>query len=361
MRIMYLPHVQWSWIFQRPQIIGLLLEEKHLCTIVDMNILPSKRVAKHNRNPKHLRKAVQFRGGGKFRLIKQINDILYKLALRDINKFDAVWICSPYLFRFLPKTYKGLVIYDCMDNHVAMANPTNRGIIFENEQRLIERADIIFASSRKLIETIPNLKQAVLIRNGHVNEMPLSVKKGEIKQKYKMGYIGTIASWLDIELLVNSASQNVNIEYHLIGPIDIAGYKKNGRFLEKRGVDTGVYAEGVVEHASLKNAIRDYDALIMPFVLNETVLSVDPVKLYEYICYGKCIISIWYPEIDRFTPFVYFYHNSKDYDKLIKELINIGFEPKYNAFQQKNFLKENTWENRIKIINEVIEAKSMSK
>lgn len=74
----------------------------------------------------------------------------------------------------------------------------------------------------------------------------------------------------------------------------------------------------MVEHHKLGETVAGFDCLLMPFVISEIVLYVDPVKLYEYIAWGKCIIASWYPEIDRFSDFVYFYHDSGEYVELIK-------------------------------------------
>ena len=93
--------------------------------------------------------------------------------------------------------------------------------------------------------------------------------------------------------------------------------------------------------------VKDIDCLIMPFIVNDVVEYVDPVKLYEYISWGKCIIASYYPEIDRFSDFVYFYHSYEEYADLIRKLCKNGFPAKYNESQQKEFLAENTWDFRM--------------
>lgn len=92
--------------------------------------------------------------------------------------------------------------------------------------------------------------------------------------------------------------------------------------------------------------------LIMPFVLDDVVLYVDPVKLYEYIAWGKCIICSYYPEIEHFSDFVYFYQNEDEYIQLINEMCEKGFPAKYCKRQQEEFLKQNTWDSRMYTINQ---------
>ena len=104
------------------------------------------------------------------------------------------------------------------------------------------------------------------------------------------------------------------------------------------------------------DALKEMDCMIMPFILNEIVLAVDPVKLYEYIGLGKCIISVRYPEIERFEDFVYFYEDDSSLLNLVENLKLKGYPPKYNEKMQKDFLRENSWKQRIDEINKVIIA-----
>ena len=99
----------------------------------------------------------------------------------------------------------------------------------------------------------------------------------------------------------------------------------------------------------------------MPFLVNDVVRAVDPVKLYEYITFGKCIISVYYDELDHFRDYIYFYNTHDDYDNLMIYLISNGFPTKYNSKQQKKFLMENRWEERYKIIMNEINGKEETK
>lgn len=347
MKILYLIHVCWEWIFQRPQILELLLQEDFSCTVVNKTFLPGKKVTRSNILPKRMIPAYQLPGAEKLPLIGPINDLLYKWQVkRELDRaakageaYAAIWVCHPDLYPAIPEGYNGKLIYDCMDNHTAMASKEHRKKLHEAEQELIRRADSVFATSEKLMETVPCLKEkALLIRNGYRAGDPAPIKRPSVKQSYKIGYFGTISSWFDRELLLKSREWFPEIDYHLLGP-------------SERGIDlTGFQYEGIVEHKELGKRVAEYDALIMPFVVNDIILSVDPVKLYEYICFGKCVISVWYPEIERFRPYVYFYRTEKEYEVLLRELTEKGFPPKYTQEQQRNFLKENSWEKRYESI-----------
>lgn len=350
MNILYLIHIDWNWIFQRPQIMALMLEKDYHCCVVNKNILFSPKLSNRNTLPKTIVNLYQLPKEHKFSMIKKINKILFKHTIKDCNEFDIIWVCYPLLYDFIPSNYKGKIVYDCMDNYVAMAHPNLKSKVAIYEQELIKRSDLIFASSNHLIESVPNLNKAILLRNGFISQEIKPIQNPQLKKKYHIGYIGTISSWFDFKLLEKNIENNNNIYYHLLGPTE------KGMDAQVKSTSKKIIFEGVFTHGELYSIIEDYDALIMPFIVNDTILSVDPVKLYEYVCFGKCIVSVWYPEINRFSPFIYFYRNQEEYDALIKELKKKGFPPKYNFKIQKQFLDDNTWDTRYTLVKESINA-----
>ncbi len=93
----------------------------------------------------------------------------------------------------------------------------------------------------------------------------------------------------------------------------------------------------------------------MPFKVNEAILAVDPVKLYEYIDFGKNILSIEYPEIERFKDFVYFYTDYESYIRQIDCLLNTA-SVKYTVEHSELFLNQNTWQCRATEIARILEG-----
>lgn len=354
MKILYLVHVPWHWIFQRPQILALQLEKDFDCTVVCRRVLFRKITAQHDAMPQKAVWANLIPGSGKSSLIKKIDRWIYKRVVEKHIDCDAIWVCHPEVSLAIPEEYAGKIIYDCMDHHVAMVPEAERQELYEVEQRLIKRADLVLVSSKKLYEVVPNVQAAKLVRNGYRKSTVLPVKEPMTKATYTLGYFGTISAWFDLQTIWESIEKNSNIQYHLLGPIE------NGINLHPVMTDStdiirkAIIYDGVIEHGQLGAHVADYDALVMPFVVNDITAAVDPVKLYEYIAFGKCIISIWYPEIDRFEPYVYFYRTKEEYIELLESLSKQGFPAKYNTTQQKEFLQENSWEQRCEIIRQAL-------
>lgn len=352
-RMLYIMGVEWNWIFQRPQILADYLKEEYRITVVCPKQMVHGR-QQNNHKPEELIELTQIPFQEKIAWIGRIAEYFHGKKLGNLYEYDIIWVGYPLFGRYIPKDYQGIVVYDCMDNHEALfpdQRPSVLKRVVQEEKRLVERADLIFVSSLKLKEKLGELcpkKESILVRNGCGKTEKILPSVGIKKDSYRLGYIGTISKWLDSELLAISSSNMPSIRYHLIGPVDGKHVKVNAGHV--------VY-DGVIEHAKLGEVVEQMDCLIMPFVINDIILYVDPVKLYEYIAWGKCIIASWYPEIDRFQDFVYFYRNEAEYMELLGELAEKGFPAKYEKGQQEAFLAENTWIAREMLIQEELTKK----
>ena len=349
-------HVDWDWIFQRPHIFALKLEEKYdVVTAYNYRIFNRSNYKKNKLRPIKELKLFQVPKAYKFKLPRMFNTIINQYYKKKFKKqaFDYIWICHPKMLDFIPNDYEGILIYDCMDRHSEMTtNDYYKQLYLRNENCILKDADIIFASSSFLVKDLKKRSNEItnihLVRNGF-SEVSARNNLNKIKENSyvsKIGYIGTVASWFDFEILENSLLTTTNVEYHIIGPVE-----------DEIMIDNeAIVFQGTVPHENLQNFVQQYDCLIMPFKVNEIILAVDPVKLYEYISYGKCIISVYYPEIERFSDYVYFYNNQSEYDLLISNLIKKDFKPKYSEKEQREFLEKNTWDERMSQILKLLEG-----
>ena len=347
-KVLYLMHVDWNWIKQRPHFIA-----ENLSLVFEMRVFyPYSRDRKAmTANPTNIKKfpivTLPFK---RIKIINVISILMQKitfyLILRVYNP-EIIWITHPMLYDYLPKldSKKHKIIYDCMDDVLGFDYiPRIKNELEIAEKNLLRESEIVFVSSenlrKKLVERGCNEKKTTLVRNGYNGEI-IETKAESInneKGAFKIAYIGTISQWLDFETIEFSLIHISNIEYHFYGPIDCQ-VPKNEKII----------FHGPIKHQLLYETIIDFDCLIMPFKVNELILSVDPVKLYEYINFNKNIITIQYPEIERFKDFVYFYNNMEEYVKVIEKLIQDN-RLKYNEHKRAEFLKENSWVKRTEII-----------
>ena len=349
-KMLYIMGIEWNWIYQRPQIFAEYLQKNYDVTVVCPKQLVHPR-HQDNTPPDKLIELLQIPFQEKIGVIGWAADKFHRHLIGDVSKYDLIWVGYPLFGRYIPDSYEGAVIYDCMDNFEALYPDRRETAVRKvcgEEIRLLKRADIIFASSEKLKDKMLGIcpdKKIKVVRNGCGNAERQKPTEGKQKTGYKLGYIGTISEWFDNKIIEESVRKNGKISYEMIGPIANHQPIQNGK----------VKYCGVVEHDRLGEYVRELDCLIMPFVVNEIILYVDPVKLYEYIAWGKCIIASWYPEIERFHDFVYFYRDEREYLKLINDLAQRGFPAKYSEKEQEEFLGENTWKARANTVLDVLD------
>lgn len=342
-KILYLMEIDWYWIKQRPQIIAEMLSVDYDVTVVyhkEIFVKQSLRTEKDELKKSIPIPAIPYRD--KNWAAYAMQKLFYYKIMKKIDQYDIVWITHPLLYRYVPKTYQGKIIYDCMDNHEALcSDQVLRKVIGKAERCLVSEADIIFASSeglKKKMEGLAGKGKTFLIRNGFVLQ-EIHPPKPPVLYKdkpFKIGYFGTIAEWFDFPLLLESLDRFPNLEYHLWGPVAKVEQPKHPRLI----------FEGIVEHSQLWEKVKDVDCLIMPFLVNDIIKDVDPVKLYEYISMGKPIVSVYYKEIERFESLVYFYNNTDAYIRLLKKFVQENRIALYSEFSQRKFLLNNSWGNR---------------
>lgn len=351
-KILYIIHVDWNWIKQRPHFIA-----EGLAASFDVKI-----IYPHVRHHKSYKKAGIVNGTtnlsihklyelplrGRSKLVGWINKLYIKLYYRLIIflfRPDIVWMGFPNHIKYLPSLKNYRVVYDCMDNAAEFfrVDQSKKKEILKLEKELVAKASAVFVSSLYLQKVLERrypeaTNKLSLVRNAFNGKVAnVSDTKTNKNNNYKVGYIGTISSWFDFESLLYCLEKVKNVEFHLIGPTECEIKSYNHERLK---------FYGAINHDDLESYVQNFDALIMPFKINELILSVDPVKLYEYINFNKPILSIYYDEIERFSEFVHFYNNSEELAALLDNPTE-SLKATYNDKQRMKFLKLNRWENRV--------------
>jgi len=161
----------------------------------------------------------------------------------------------------------------------------------------------------------------------------------EARIKKKVGYIGTISKWVDLELIKNVAMKNMDIDFYIIGPID------RTIKIEKYYDANNVIFTGSQSYCSIPNILNNLDVCIMPFTKTDLVKSVNPVKIYEYLAMGKPVIALRYAETQKFGDLIYTYDTEEEFDCLLKKIFPINEREKL-IHKKLEFARKNSWNQR---------------
>ncbi|MCD7973500.1 MAG: hypothetical protein LUG18_12735 [Candidatus Azobacteroides sp.] len=361
-KILYFTHVPWNWIKQRPQFIAEELSSKYHVDIFQEKPYVSNLVSN---SVSALKVVTLFRlPMNRITFIRKINSLLNAIQLKSkINHYDYIWLTSPTLYNSIKKVVPGdkKIIYDCMDDILAFPAIENdkswKKEIEKSEKELLTRAAYVFCTSENLKEKIKRRysleKENIIVSNNAINlydeekmgpDIPPDIEKVLNRNDKNLTYIGTISQWFDFELILKTLKRHPKLEIYLFGPkeVDIPSHERLIYF-------------GPVPHELVYKIMEKTGVLIMPFILNELILSVNPVKIYEYIYCQKITIARKYGETLKFNNYIYLYENDDEFLNLVEKYCKDELNLKQAVESYKSFGIENTWKNRVNQMFSVLE------
>lgn len=364
--LLYLMHVHWGWIKQRPQFLAEGLSASFNVVVVYEKVFNRESAKEYRRNSPLCHIELRRLPFNRYRTVYKLNCFFHRLRLIPILiKADVVWITHPYMLSWVNNNSylaSKLLIYDCMDDYLEAPELSkgSRVHLASLERKLVLRANQIFASSERLRENlllryqiseekIKTVNNALHIYETTPSDISSNLRKIYVsiksKEKKTILYIGTIAEWVDFNLLKSVSEQLADTEFHFVGPL-----------VCKRVEARGFYFHSPVQHHEIPQLMTFADALIMPFKLNSFTEGVNPVKLYEYISSGKPVIANKYSESNTFNEFVYLYSDAQELFTFLKKLGNENLPAKGSALTRSRFVESNTWTARAREIQSCISA-----
>jgi teichuronic acid biosynthesis glycosyltransferase TuaH len=341
-------HVDWRWIKQRPHIFAEGLSQSHDVLVAYRAYLNRSQFPD---NPSAVARVPLIPWIDRGHTIWRNSDAAINQARVAglIQKFkpDLIWLCFPSLLAYLPESAREIpLVYDCMDDATGFyPNTEDREYIENQELKLVQRASLVFCSSQYLARQLEHKtgRMPTVLRNGLPERwLKQSMPEArEVAQECHVAYFGTIADWFDWQAVQMAMEQIPNLFIHLYGPSE--GKIKSFPRLQYHGV---------VAHSELQKIASKFDGFIMPFQVTNLIEGVDPVKLYEYLSFGKEVIAVHYDEIERFSSFAHLYKDQSDFVFILKNLSENKLEKRNALGESKDFLMQNTWTNRVEEINQ---------
>ncbi len=181
------------------------------------------------------------------------------------------------------------VVYDCIDDHSAFSTVRRETAELE-ESGLVRGADLVVASSAKLVEKMSSLGVAArLIRNAADFEFFSRGAARSRGPRPRIGYFGAVSEWFDLDLLAAIAKRRSEWDFEIVG--STFGSKAGELRLPN------VAFEGEVPYAELDRRLAGFDACIIPFRLGPLTEATNPVKVYEMLASGKPVVATPIPEL----------------------------------------------------------------
>lgn len=377
-KLLYMSLVDWYWIKQRPQHFSELLSKDNEVTYVCIRPWENNvnKVQSHSLSDKNLGKK-QFMQNNHMKIIRKrlipksknikllkfLNELIMKFSLFVLdkkNKFDTVIVTHPDQCRYLPESFfkNKIFLYDCMDNYLEFSNVDKTGIL-KNERKLLKYSKYIIVSSEnlknKLIARVPWYADKVSVINNGVDIEKFNVNKIKAENEVdifnkssskKVGYIGTISVWMDIELISSIAKERSDLDFYFIGPVE------EGTDISMLKDIKNIYFVATQPYESVPNILNKLDVAMMPFRDTDLVRSVNPVKIYEYLSLAKPVIALRYSETEKFGDLIYTYSTVEQFKDKLEKAVSENHELYKN--ERIQYANKNTWVSRVFELQEKI-------
>ncbi len=368
--VICLSHLRWDFVYQRPQHIMSRCARNGRVFYFEEPIYIDGET--------HL--AVSERGENLFVCVPHINHRdgiekgTYEIEtsmLDDLivsNKIENFieWFYTPMAIEFAAHLKPALTVFDCMDELSAFkfAPPE----LIANEQKLLERADLVFTGGQSLYEAKKNRHEKVFafpssIEVEHFAKARTITNEPEDQAKIaapKLGFCGVIDERMDTILLAEMADMRPEWQFVMIGPV----VKIAPEDLPRR---SNIHYLGGKNYDELPAYLSGWNIALMPFAINESTKYISPTKTPEYLAAGKSVIST--PIRDVVRPYgdenlVYIASTAEEFVEAAEKTLERG---NFDEWQKKadEFLSRNSWDETYKrmrnLIDKEIAQKSLKK
>lgn len=271
------------------------------------------------------------------------------------HKPIQVWSFAPDVPYLVGALDEECFVYYCVDEYTRFEG-FNADYIATMENELLERADVVLATSRPLQE-LKAIKRpdTVLVRHGvdfdHFatawrSPPPMPTDLAKVPRPI-IGFFGLIQHWVDLDLIAAVARMRPLYSFVLIGECKVDASRL-------RGLDN-VLMLGRRAYETLPAYCAAFDAGMMPFALNAMTRHVNPVKMHEYLAAGLPVISTRLPEAEAFGGSVTVVDSAGEFAHACDRAVDAATHSARALISRA--VEGHTWESKVEHLSDLIAAR----
>ena len=264
--------------------------------------------------------------------IDRARDRSLQAALQKLGiSRPILWLVRPDCWDVPGKLHEKALLYQIVDDYLSYPGVTENGRrrLDREERAIASRADLVIVTSEHLLQLKRGLSSnVVLVRNG-VDEHTL--EEGEktdgpipaalaAATRPIYGYVGGITEKLDLGLLESLARRLDGGRLGtlaLVGPTNVSG--ESAVTVARLRSNPGVVFPGPVHAADVPSYIRAFDVALIPYRVGDQSRAIDPLKLYEYLAFGKPTVCADISSVDSFRRLLYVASGPDDFARQLDE------------------------------------------
>ena len=291
--------------------------------------------------------------------VSTLNQLISKWAVKRALRLSSLvsdklvlWFAVPHPGFLVGRLGETLVVYYCIDDYGAHPG-VDQLQVSAMDLALTRAAHRVFVAPPALFQEKQSQNTSA-IYSPHGVDVELfakaSMPETQVPLQMKgittpvIGYFGSIASWIDIDLLIHTARSNPDFTLVLVGHVstDVEELRKL----------PNVMFVGPKPYSELPSWAKCFTVAVIPYLRNQQVLNANPLKLREYLATGKPIVSVSNPEIEKFSSFVNIASSHEEFSRLVRKVVLTDTEEM--SLHRRSCVKDMTWDARVKDVLTIV-------
>jgi glycosyltransferase involved in cell wall biosynthesis len=360
MNMICFSHLRWNFVYQRPQhLLGRFAREYRVFYFEEPFFDADRTHLQRTETKEQVTVLVPHIQG------RPSEQEVYAIEKQLLDEFlkessiapDVLWYYTPMALEFSRHLNAKTVVFDCMDELSAFKFAPPR--LIELEKELLQKADVVFTGGHSLYEAKKDLHK-------NIHPFPSSIDKQHFSQarsivddpadqtdipQPRLGFFGVLDERFDIDLIRDAATARPDWQFVLIGPV----VKIDEQTLPR---NSNIHYLGSKSYADLPSYLAGWQVALIPFAINESTRFISPTKTPEYLAAGKPVVSTAIRDV--VSPYGHegLVHIINDADEFVRHAEQALNQTEKEAWLQRvdEFLRDNSWDNTQRRMQEIIEA-----
>ncbi|MEJ1121092.1 glycosyltransferase [Phyllobacterium sp. CCNWLW109] len=256
--------------------------------------------------------------------VSEISETIIK-GIFGSNSNILHWIYKPDQVKNLPPSAE--YIYEVYDEYTRdfSSGALIPAMIQLEPQTLSNARHVFFTSEPLLTRKERHCRSYSLVSNG-VNFNAFDKWKVdqavEDNLRKSVGYLGNLSDFFDWQLMAEICTQLPDLDFYFHGQIERLRLSKVEDAVSRLEDLPNTIFTGRVNREFGAAAVNRYDVLVIPFVVNDAMHAVNPLKLWEYFATGKPVISSPMDAVSIQPPLLWTARTSDEWIAAIRASIN---------------------------------------
>ncbi len=284
----------------------------------------------------------------------QVRRALHAAGPRRPDQPLISWFLVPHLSALAGTLGEDLTVYYCVDDFAAFPG-IHPEAVRAWEAELTARSDIVFVTSATLIDRMKALTDHVVhaphgVDVAHFERARIrpATRPSELPPTGPIiGYFGSVAEWIDLDLIQRLAERRPGWQFVLIGRPAVP--------IDQLPVGPNIHLLGQQPYERLPELGAWFDVAIIPYRKTRQVMHANPIKLREYLAMAKPIVTISTPEIDQFAELVTIADGTDEWETAIAAALAEP-DPRERITRQITAAEAMTWDRRLLEVEAVTRA-----